>query len=161
MKKLTQNQSDILNSLKEEFIKLNSIEKPKGKLSFLLDEIALKQEDQEEKEEQMKIYEILKNENYNKFLNEAKEIVSELDKLGFSNFEVREGSNKYVLAILKNGYELFCVSLIYKIVRTKNNYFEYYNFAYAEIHKGKNSYLLANITSLYEAVEMYKKEVVA
>lgn len=160
MKILTQKQTDILNSLKEEFIKLNNIEKPKGKLSFLLDVIALKQEDQEEKEEQMKIYEILKNENYNKFLNEAKEIVDELDKLGFSNFEVREGSNKYGLAILKNGYELFSVRLTYKTVRTKNNYFEYYNFGYVEITKG-NSYLLANITSLYEAVEMYKKVVVA
>ena len=92
MKNLTQKQSDILNSLKEEFIKLNSIEKPKGKLSFLLDEITLKQEDQEEKKEQMKIYEILKNENYNKFLNEAHEIVDELDKLGFSNFDKSRAS---------------------------------------------------------------------
>jgi hypothetical protein len=161
MENLTQKQSDILNSLKEEFIKLNSIERPKGKLSFLLDEIALKQEDQEEKEEQMKIYEILKNENYNKFLNEAKEIVDELYKLGFSNFEVREGSNKYELEILKNGYSLFSVRFKYKSVRTKNNYFEYYNFGYAEIIKGKNDYLLNNITSLYEALERYKKEVVA
>ena len=160
MKNLTQKQSDILNSLKEEFIKLNSIEKPKGKLSFLLDEITLKQEDQEEKKEQMKIYEILKNENYNKFLNEAHEIVDELDKLGFSNFEVREHSSNYNLEILKNGYSLFSVRFTYKSVPTKNNYFEYYNFGYAEIRKG-DSYLLNNITSLYEALERYKKEVVA
>ena len=160
MKNLTQKQSDILNSLKEEFIKLNNIEKPKGKLSFLLDEIALKQEDQEEKEEQMKIYNILKNENYNKFLNEAKEIVDELDKLGFPNFEVREGSNKYNVYIYKNGVQLFSVTIVYKSVRTKNNYFEYYNFTNVKIRKG-DFYLLANITSLYEAVEMYKKEVVA
>lgn len=159
MKKLTQNQSDILNSLKEEFIKLNNIEKPKGKLSFLLDEIALKQEDQEEKEEQMKIYEILKNENYNKFLNEAKEIVGELDKLGFSNFEVREGRNKYNVYIYKNGVQLFSASIGHERVRTKNNYFEYYNFTNVKIRKGEY-YRLSMTTSLYEAFEMYKKEVI-
>lgn len=160
MKKLTQNQSDILNSLKEEFIKLNNIEKPKGKLSFLLDEIALKQEDQEEQEEQMKIYKILKNENYNKFLNEAKEIVDELDKLGFPNFEVIEVGNKNTIYINKNGVQLFSVSFMYERVRTENDYFEYYKFTDVKIKKG-GFYLLAMTTSLYEAVEMYKKEVIA